>query len=75
MGAHATHGAIARRSLQLGGEAGALGFPVSGERLADDTPGPWRRPGAVHVRRSDFQRGSLVLDERTGVVAQVTRSG
>jgi hypothetical protein len=75
-GAHATSGAIARRYVQLGGEAGPLGFPVSAERLEDaTTPGPWRRPGAVSVRRSDFQRGSLVLDERTGAVQQLSRGG
>ena len=72
-GARATRGAIARRYAELGGEAGPLGFPVADERLDDDTPGPWRRPGAVAVRRSDFQGGSLVLDERTGVVQQVAR--
>ena len=72
-GAHTTRGAIARRYVELGGEAGPLGFPVAAERLDDPTPGPWRRPGAPPVRRSDFQRGTLVLDERTGVVSQVPR--
>jgi hypothetical protein len=73
-GARATHGAIARRYAELGGEAGPLGFPVADERREDDSPGPWRRPGAAAVRRSDFQGGSLVLDERTGVVSSVPRS-
>ena len=71
-GAHATRGAIAARYAELGGEAGPLGFPVSEERVEDATPGPWRRPGAVGRRRSDFQRGALVLDERSGQVVQVT---
>ena len=69
-GAHATLGAIAARYAELGGEGGPLGYPVTGERLADTMPGPWRRPGAVQVRRSEFQRGSLVLDARTGRVVQ-----
>ena len=72
-GAHATRGAIATRYAQLGGEGGPLGFPVAEERAVDITPGPWRRPGAVALRRSDFQRGSLVLDPRTGRVTQQAR--
>ena len=70
-GAHATFGAIAERYAQLGGEAGPLGFPVAAER--GDRHGPWRRPAAPQRRRSDFQHGSLVLDERTGAVVQQPR--
>jgi hypothetical protein len=72
-GARVTSGAIAARYAQLGGEAGPLGYPVADERVVDTMPGPWRRPGAVQVRRSDFQRGSLVLDPRSGTVAQQPR--
>ena len=73
-GAHATRGAIAARYAELGAEGGPLGFPVAEERVEDDTPGPWRRPRAVPRRRSDFQRGSLVLDPRTGTVSQSART-
>ena len=69
-GAHAVLGPIAVRYAQLGGEAGALGFPVGEQRIERPAPGPFRRPGAVPVVRSDFQNGSLVLDSRTGVVSQ-----
>jgi len=65
-GAHATRGRIAARYVQLGAETGSLGFPVSEERVVRD--GPFKRPGAPALRRSDFQRGSLSYDERTGVV-------
>jgi hypothetical protein len=74
-GVRTTRGALARRYAELGGEAGPLGFPVADERLDDRTPGPWRRPGAAPVRRSDFQRGSLVLDERTGAVHRLPGGG
>ena len=73
-GAHATRGAIAARYVELGAEGGPLGFPVAEEQVDDGTPGPWRRPGAVGRRRSDFQRGSLVLDLRTGRVVQQPRA-
>ena len=72
-GAHAVRGPIAVRYAELGGEAGPLGFPLGEERAEDDRPGPWRRPGAVGRRRSDFQGGSLVLDERTGRVVLTGR--
>ncbi len=70
-GAHATRDRIAAEYARLGGEGGPLGFPVAEEQ--EDREGPWRRPGDVGRRRSDFQRGSLVLDERTGTVTRVPR--
>lgn len=71
-GAVATRGRIAQRYVQLGAEAGTLGFPVSPERVVRD--GPFKRPGAPERRRSDFQRGSLSYDERTGVVVLTSRA-
>ena len=65
-GAHATRGPIAERYVQLGAEAGQLGFPVGEEQVQRD--GPFKRPGAPERRRSDFERGSLTYDERLGTV-------
>ncbi|WP_457949470.1 polysaccharide deacetylase family protein [Pseudarthrobacter sp. alpha12b] len=47
-GAHEVHGAIRGRYLELGGPAGALGFPVTDEY------------GITGGRRNDFQHGSIL---------------
>ena len=65
-GAPATRGEIAKRYEELGAETGLLGYPVSEERV--EQIGPFKRPGAAQRRRSDFQNGSLVHDERLGIV-------
>ena len=53
-GAYAVQGAIRQRWASLAWEAGPLGYPTSNEY---DVPGG---------RRSDFQRGSISWDARTG---------
>jgi len=70
-GAHATHGVIATRYEELGAETGALGFPVSAEQL--DRSGVWKQPGERPNRRSDFENGSLVYDDRLRTVVLVPR--
>ena len=70
-GAHSTRGPIAARYEQLGAEGSSLGYPVAEERL--DRDGPWKRIGSPPRRRSDFENGSLVYDERLGVVTVVPK--
>ena len=65
-GAHATRGPIALEYARRGAEGGGLGFPVSEETVVRDSP--YKRVGAPVRRRSEFQKGSLTYDERTGVV-------
>ncbi|MEV0712271.1 N-acetylmuramoyl-L-alanine amidase [Nocardia aurea] len=55
-------GAILDRFLQLGGDGGALGLP-----LTDSYPVP-------DGLRSDFQNGSLILNELTGIVTTVLKT-
>lgn len=61
-GAHEVLGAIRDKWKDVGWEAGALGYPISGEY---DVPGG---------RRSDFQHGSIAWDATTNV-ATVLMSG
>ncbi len=58
-GAREVRGAIRDRWAGLGWESGQLGYPTSDE---------YPVPGG---RRSDFQRGSIVWDARTGVTSIV----
>ncbi|WP_091942293.1 PQQ-dependent sugar dehydrogenase [Trujillonella endophytica] len=55
-GAHAVYGAILARWRGLGWELSYLGYPISGE---------YSIPGG---RRSDFERGYITWDARTGQV-------
>ena len=61
-GAHEVLGRIRDKYAELGWEAGALGYPVSGER---DVPGG---------KRSDFQHGSITWKADTNE-ATVTMAG
>ena len=71
-GAHSTRGPIAQRYAELGAESGQLGFPVAEPRVERTTP--FKRIGRPEQIRSDFENGSLVLDERTGNVRLTARA-
>ena len=58
--------AIAERYVDLGGETGPLGYPVSDERIERDSP--YKRLGQPPRRSAQFENGRLVHDARTGVV-------
>ncbi|MGB8649936.1 MAG: hypothetical protein WCD35_04660 [Mycobacteriales bacterium] len=60
-GAFWTRGPITDRYVELGAEAGALGWPTTDEYRPTDT-----------TRRNDFQHGSITYDETTGDVTVVT---
>jgi uncharacterized protein with LGFP repeats len=55
-GAHAVHGNIRKRWLELGGEGGALGYPTSDEVATPDLRG----------RRSRFEHGEIWWYPETG---------
>ncbi len=65
-GAHSTYGKITARYELLGAESGVLGYPIAEPQIERTTP--FKRPGQPQRVRSDFQHGSLVYDERTGLV-------
>lgn len=71
-GAHAVTGRIADRYVQLGAEAGPLGFPVDDETI--DRTSPFKRLGQPPDRRQEFEGGVLRQDGRTGVVVMVPSS-
>jgi hypothetical protein len=60
-GAHEVYGTIRSHWLQLGGERGALGYPVRGEHAV---------PGG---RQSDFQHGSIRWDKARNVAEVLPR--
>jgi uncharacterized protein with LGFP repeats len=57
-GAHALTGPLLAKYLELGAEAGPLGYPTSDEQGATRT-GPFKRIGSQQERRVVFQRGIL----------------
>ena len=65
-GAHVVTGPILVRYLQLGAEAGSLGFPTTGEQV--ERTSPYKRFGLLSRRRQEFERGVVSYDDRTGVV-------
>jgi hypothetical protein len=56
-GARVLTGPLLAKYLELGAEAGALGYPVSDEQVSSG--GPFKRIGAAGERRVVFQRGVL----------------
>ena len=60
--------AIAGATLELGAEAGPLGFPVADERYLRDSP--FKRFGSPPRVEVAFERGTLSYDERSGTVWQ-----
>jgi hypothetical protein len=58
-GAHALTGPLLEKYLQLGAEAGSLGYPVSDEQDGVVSSGPFKRIGSRAERRVVFQRGIL----------------
>jgi LGFP repeat len=60
-GTHAVHGDIRARWLELGGEAGELGYPTS-----EEIPTPDRRG-----RRSQFEHGEIRWYPDTGAAATI----
>ncbi len=63
-GAHEVHGAIREKWMSLGAERGDLGYPVSDEQAARDG----------RNRVVDFERGSILWNERDGAQVQMGNS-
>jgi len=64
-GAHALTGPLLDKYLELGAEAGSLGYPTSDEHGARS--GPFKRVGTPAERRVSFQRGILSYTPGRGV--------